>query len=56
MKQWTEEEWKEFESRLEDADTQNEVNRLIDLTHSQAEHPEWYDSPCHCQICCNYHT
>lgn len=53
-KQWTDEEWEEFEARLEDAETQKEVNNYLDLTRSQEEHPEWYDSPCECQLCCSY--
>lgn len=54
IEQWTDEKWKEFEARLEDVKTQKESNDLLNLTLSQEEHPEWYDSPCLCQLCCSY--
>ncbi len=54
IKQWNDKEWEEFEARLEDAETQNEINRLIDLTRRQEEHPELYDSACLCKLCCSY--
>ena len=52
--QWTEEEWKQFEARLEEADTEEEFNTLVAMTREQEEHPEWYDSPCLCQLCLSY--
>jgi hypothetical protein len=53
IKQWTGKDWEEFEARLEDAETQKEYNDLLDLSRSQTEHPEWYDSACLCQLCCS---
>ncbi len=52
--QWTDKEWEQFEVRLEDAETEEEFDDLLDLTRSQIEHPEWYDSSCLCQLCCSY--
>jgi hypothetical protein len=59
VEQWTEEEWKRFERKLEALDYPKEmtedfvkkVNELIEQTRGQEEHPEWYDSPCICDIC-----
>ncbi len=49
--QWNNNKWEEFEARLEDAETQKEVNDMLDLTRSQKEHPKWYDSACLCWLC-----
>ncbi len=54
IKQWTDKEWHEHEDRLNEADTQKDFNDLLDLTREQEEHPEWYESPCLCQLCCSY--
>ncbi len=53
-KEWSDKEWKRFEVKLETAETQKEINDLLDITRTQAEHPEWYKSPCLCQLCCSY--
>ncbi len=54
IKQWTDKEWREFEARFEAAKTRKEQDDLIETTQSQEEHPEWYDQPCLCQLCCSY--
>ncbi len=52
--QWTDKEWKQFEVKLETIETQRQMNDLLDTTLTQEEHPEWYESPCLCQLCCSY--
>ncbi len=52
--EWSDKEWKQFETKLETAETQRQVNDLLDTTRTQTEHPEWYESPCLCQLCCSY--
>ncbi len=54
VRQWTDKEWKNFDINLGKANTDEFRNILLDLTQSQIEHPEWYDSPCLCQLCCSY--
>jgi len=54
MRQWTDAEWKALEINIERANTKRFKNILIDLTITQEEHPEWYESPCLCQLCCSY--
>lgn len=54
MRQWTDKEWENFEINLEKANTKQFQDTLLDLTRTQAEHPEWYESPCLCQLCCSY--
>jgi hypothetical protein len=54
VEQWTDDEWKQLEAKFESAPTRQEQDKLIELTRSQEEHPEWYDQPCLCQLCCSY--
>jgi hypothetical protein len=62
VEQWTDEEWKQFEAKLDGIDYPKEinnkyvadVNELIQQTRGQDEHPEWYDSPCICNLCLSY--
>lgn len=51
--QWTDEEWKRFEARFENADSA-EQEELEKLTAGQIEHPDWYESPCDCDLCRSY--
>jgi hypothetical protein len=53
IRQWSDREWKLFEDkigrvRIDDAEV---ISQLLDLTRGQDEHPEWYDSPCLCDLC-----
>jgi hypothetical protein len=49
-------EWRElenlegFESKLE----KKRYNELLTKTQKEDEHPEWYDGPCLCVMCCTY--
>lgn len=53
--QWTDEEWKQFEAKLEATESHTlEMDELIKKTSDQTEHPEWYESPCDCQLCRSY--
>jgi hypothetical protein len=56
VNQWADKEWKEFEERINEVFSVNELAyySLLNLTREQEEHPEWYDSPCLCQLCCSY--
>jgi hypothetical protein len=52
--QWTDEEWKQFEARLEGVKAGKEFDALFKMTTGQEEHPEWYESPCDCNLCRSY--
>ncbi len=54
IRQWTDKEWENLEINLEEANTKQFQDILLDLTRTQEEHPEWYESPCLCQLCCSY--
>lgn len=54
----TNKEWKELENTETDNDgvaiDRKRFNELLSKTMKEAEHPEWYDSACLCQLCCSY--
>lgn len=60
--QWTDEEWKQFEAKLDAITYPKEItkeyvemiNNLIEQTRGQEEHPEGFDSPCICDLCLSY--
>jgi hypothetical protein len=58
MKQWTDEQWREHEKKFEGINLENLVasnySDYLKETESQIEHPEWYESPCLCRLCCSY--
>lgn len=54
MTQWTDEQWREFEAKLAHPLSESKVVELVKLTTGQEEHPEWYDSPCLCDLCRSY--
>ncbi len=49
--QWTNEDWKQFEARIKAALDEKHAQGIAMLTMGQIEHPEWYESPCECDLC-----
>ena len=54
MEQWTGERWKQLDALLDATKTHDNYNELIETTRSQEEHPEWWENPCLCELCCSY--
>lgn len=54
VRQWKEEEWKNLEVQIEEANTDQFIQTLVSFTRGQIEHPEWYESPCVCNLCLSY--
>ena len=50
----TPEEWKELERAYELKLTEERIEELLKKTEEVDEHPEDYDGPCWCQLCCSY--
>jgi len=48
----THSEWVELESSMEIP--KERCNELLEKTTFVDEHPEWYQGPCHCQLCLSY--